>query len=150
MRRQCLLAFALATITASSVLGHEGATGIVKERMDLMAVLGTAMKAVSPRARQKRDVQSIKAAAKAIKEQAARITAVFPPGSGGHPSDAKSNVWTNWTDFEARARAFETESAKLADMDPSDVKAFNAQTLRVSDACDSCHELYRAKQRPHR
>lgn len=77
------------------------------------------------------------------------MPSLYPSGTGAHPSEAKAQVWQNWSDFEAKARALAAESGKLAELDTRDLKALNAQALRVSDACSNCHELYRVKHHRH-
>jgi cytochrome c556 len=135
----------LALSAAASVRAHEGATGVVKERMDAMESMAKAMKAVNQRLKHKRDLDAVKADARSIQEAAAKMLSLFPPGTNGHPSGAKAAVWRNWPDFEAKARVLATESGKLAEADTRDAKTLAAQARRISDACGSCHELYRVK-----
>src|SRR5215813_14829648 len=111
----CLAAGIAIGALAISAAAHEGATGVVKERMDAMEDMAKAMKAINQRVKANRDLPSIKADARAIQELAGKITSVFPPGSSQHPSAAKTLIWQKWSDFEARARALAAESGKLAD-----------------------------------
>jgi cytochrome c556 len=150
MRWWPLCGIGLALFTASSPVAHEGATGVVKERMEAMESMAKALKIISQRIRQKRDLGAIKPNATLIREGAERMLAMFPPGTGKHPSEAAAKVWQNWPDFEVKTRALVTESGKLAELDTRDLKALDAQALRVSDVCGDCHELYRAKQHQHR
>jgi cytochrome c556 len=145
-----LCAIALVLSVLSSVAAHEGATGVVRERMDAMESMTKAMKAIDQRIKQKGDLEAVKTHAKSIQEDAVKMPSLFPPGTGKHPSEATAKVWQNWPDFEAKARALATESGKLAEVDIRDLKALNAQALRVSDVCGDCHELYRAKRHGHR
>jgi cytochrome c556 len=139
---------ALATLM-HSVAAHEGATGIVKNRMDTMQNLAKAMKAITQRVKANRDLGSIKADARTIQQLAGKITSVFPPGSNEHPSEAKGAIWQKWSDFEAKAGALATESGKLAEADSRDVQSVTAQVRAVSQVCSGCHELYRAKAPKH-
>jgi cytochrome c556 len=147
-RHLCVIA-ALALFVASSVAAHEGATGVVKARMEAMESMAKAMKAIDQRLMRKRDLEMMKADAKSVQEGAEKMLSLFPAGTGGYPSEARAQVWQKWPDFEAKARALAAESGKLAETDPRDLKALNAQSLRVSDACGNCHELYRAKRHQH-
>jgi cytochrome c556 len=149
MRPHILFAAFLTFIAASAAVAHEGATGVVKERMEAMESMAKAVKAINQRLKQKRELETIKADAKTIHDGAAKMLSLFPGGSGGHPSEAKNEVWQKWPDFEAKARVLETESKKLAQMEPRDLRAIEAQFRRVSDACGNCHELYRTKQHRH-
>ena len=149
MRPHILFAAVLALTVASSAVAHEGATGVVKERMEAMESMAKAVKAINQRLKQKRELDSIKAHAKTIQDGAVKMLSLFPGGSGGHPSEAKNEVWQKWPDFEAKANALATASGKLAEQDARDVKALDAQARRVSEACGNCHELYRTKQHQH-
>jgi cytochrome c556 len=124
---------------------HEGAQGVVKERMDAMESMAKAMKAIAQTIKSKRDLELIKQEARSIQDGAAKMPSLFPSGTGGHPSAAKPTIWSKWTDFEAKAQALATESAKLADDDTRDAKALTRQMARVSQTCSSCHDSYRAK-----
>ncbi|MEA2985011.1 MAG: hypothetical protein QOD94_1265 [Alphaproteobacteria bacterium] len=149
MRWRPFCAVALVLFAASSVTAHEGASGVVKERMVSMESMATALKIITQRIKRKHDLESVKSNARSIAEGAASMSTLFPPGTGQRPSEAKAQLWQNWADFEAKAQALATESGKLAALDTRDLKALNAQAMRVSDACGNCHELYRAKQHQH-
>nr|WP_238484442.1 cytochrome c [Oricola indica] len=41
------------------------------------------------------------------------LTGLFPEGSGGEPSEAKAEVWSNWDEFSALAAQLETLSEGL-------------------------------------
>jgi cytochrome c556 len=107
----------------SSVLAHEGATGVVRERMEEMESMAKALKAISESLKRKRDLASVKDSARSIQKDAEKMLSLFPQGTGQHPSEATAKVWENWPDFERRARALATESAKLAEMDVRDLRA---------------------------
>jgi cytochrome c556 len=125
--------------------GHEHATGVVKERMELMESMAKAQKAITQRLRANRELELIKADARSIRELSEKIPSLFPPGSREHPTAAKEAVWQKWSDFDARVRALQTESEKLAATDARDIKALAAQARALSQSCGACHELYRAK-----
>jgi cytochrome c556 len=135
-----------ATLTIAAH-AHEGATGIVKERMDAMTESGKAMKAATESIRANRNLASIKDEALAISATAERITALFPPGSDQKPTDSKPEIWTHWDDFTARAAELKDESAKLAiAVDSRDPGSIGAQFRVVGKVCTGCHDLYRAKR----
>lgn len=141
---------ALAVLVAPPALlahkGHEHATGVVKERMEAMESMAKAQKAIAQRLKASRELDLIATDARSIRQLAAKIPSLFPPGSREHPTAAKEAVWQNWADFEKRARATETESEKLANMESRDAKNVAAQARALSQTCGACHELYRVKQ----
>jgi cytochrome c556 len=137
----------VAVTARANALAHEGATGIVKERMDAMTESGKAMKAATESIRANRDLASIKDRALAISATAARIAALFPPGSDQKPTDAKPEIWSHWDDFTARAGELKDESAKLAvAVDTGDPGLIGAQFRVVGKVCAGCHDLYRVKR----
>ena len=137
----------VAACLAGPAAAHEHATGVVKERMDLMENMAKRMKAIRERIDRKRDRAAIKADAAAIAEGAPHMLHLFPPGSTQKPTDAKAAIWQNWPDFERIAQTLEAESKKLAAMNPSDVAAIAAQRRAVLQTCGDCHEKYRVKRR---
>jgi cytochrome c556 len=139
-----VVAFALAT--ASVVFAHEGhehATGVVRERMELMTDLGHRLVAISKRLRANKELDRIPDDARAIGQLAVKITPIFPPGSTQAPTAAKPAVWENWADFTAKAQALASEADKLTATSAADGKALRAQFLAVAYACDECHDKYR-------
>ena len=136
-------------IALRSVVAHEGATGLVRERMDTMEHMARAMKTITQTIKANRNLTSIKSDAQSIHDLAEKITSQFPPGSNQHPSEAKPVIWQKWPDFEAKARALAAESEKLANADAQNAKSIAAQARAVSQACSDCHESYRAKMPKH-
>lgn len=126
--------------------GHGHATGVVRERMELMEAIGQRMKAINTRVRNKQQLTAIKDDARAIAASAAHIVHLFPPGSTQGPTDARATIWQNFADFERSAKGLEEESAKLAQMKADDFATLAAQVRAVSQTCSKCHEAYRAKR----
>jgi len=139
----CALAIAAACLPSAA---HDHATGVVKERMEMMEVMAKRMKAIRERIEGKRDLAAIKADAEVIASHAPHVVHLFPPGSTQRPTDAKRTIWQNWPDFERKAAALETESKKLMNVDPNNFDALRAQVLAVSRICGDCHEAYRIKR----
>ena len=131
---------------ALPALSHDHATGVVRERMELMEGMAKRMKTMRGRIERKRELASVLTDAKAVAASAAHVTHLFPPGSTQRPTDARPEIWTNWPDFERIAKALETESAKLAAMKGDDAGALDTQFRAVSQTCGNCHELYRVKK----
>ena len=98
-----LVAFCtLALLVSQPSMAHNGATGIVKERMDLMDRLKVAMKSLATiyRGGQTYDAEQVREAATVIEQHsAATMARLFPEGSLQQPSTAKANIWQQWDDF---------------------------------------------------
>src|SRR5215471_20255650 len=93
--------------------GHEHATGVVRERMELMTDMGKKLLAMSKRLRANKELDRIPPDARAIKELADKITTEFPPGSTQFPTAAQPVVWQQWDDFTEKAKKLQTELEKL-------------------------------------
>jgi len=143
----CLLGVTLLLASLLPLRAHDHATGVVKERMDMMQQVAKHWKSIRERIDAKRDLGSIKADAEAIAAHAPHIAHLFPKGSMQKPTEARAAIWQNWPDFERKAATLETESKKLANADPNDFNAISAEVRAVTQACVACHEKYRSKCR---
>ena len=140
------ISIAIALLAAAAISAHEHATGVVKERMDAMENMAKAMKAITQRLRDNREVELVKADARSIHALAQTMTSMFPPRSNQHPSEARESIWQNWSEFEAKAQTLVVASGKLANADARDAKSLAVQARAVSMACGQCHERFRVKQ----
>jgi cytochrome c556 len=140
----------LAAVVAASATvalaheGHEHATGVVRERMELMTSMGEHLLAISKRLRANKDFGGVTDDARAIEQLAKKIPLQFPVGSTQFPTAAKPQIWQERADFDARAKKLETEAEKLMQANPSDGPALRSQFRAIAYTCDGCHEMYRA------
>jgi cytochrome c556 len=82
--------------------------------------------------------------AKALAANAMLITNAFKAQTGDVKTDAKPEIWKDWTKFEEKVKGLETESAKLADVAASGNTAeIGAQMKKVGEACGACHKEFR-------
>ena len=130
--------------------GHEHATGVVRERMELMTDMGKRLLAISKRLRANKELDRIAPDAHAIKEASGKITAEFPSGSTQFPTAARPVVWQQWDDFAEKAKKLQTEAEKLSATSPSDGDALRKQFRAVAYACNGCHETYRVPKESER
>jgi len=109
MQRKLLIAATAAAavyIGALGALAHGGATGVVKERMELMKVVGDAMKSLTEmmRGKQDYDADRVRAAAREIADHGDEaLTKLFPRDSLHGPTEALPEIWTDWDRFSALA-----------------------------------------------
>jgi cytochrome c556 len=145
------IALLIGTIaTAPSVTAHNGATGIVKERMELMKGIGDQMKVMGAMAKGKRPYEQsafVEGAQTAL-DGAPKITSMFPEGSLSEKSEALPSIWEKWAEFEQSAKDLETESAKLLEVASGDAdqKAVLAQFVKMGKTCRGCHQDFREKK----
>ncbi len=100
----------LSAVVLTSIAGfsfaafaHGGATGVVKERMDLMSNIGKAQKSLAAMfsGKEKYNVQAVRDAATIIENHAGdKINNLFPKGTVEHPSEALPSIWQNWSEFK--------------------------------------------------
>lgn len=126
---------------------HEGARGVVKERMDAMTDLGRASKTMTEmfKGQQKFDPEAIARLAKSIAAHADKLPAMFPEGSDGHPSKTLAKAWSDRAGFVQAFAALKVEATKLAEMAPTaPQRETMVQFFKMSRTCSSCHTTYRA------
>ena len=98
----CVLAIATACLPSAA---HDHATGVVKERMEMMEAMAKRLKAIRERIDAKRYLAAIKADAEAIAAHAPHLVHLFPPGSTQKPTDARAAIWQNWSDLVTRSKS---------------------------------------------
>lgn len=135
------------TALSSLAIAHDGATGVVKERMDAMKEMKRSMKAMAPvfkgvlpykPAEVIRNVEIINSLS------GEHLTTLYPEGSDQRPSEARKTIWTEWENFSKLASEMERLSSELitaAEQNPDNapVKAFKA----MAKNCKACHDKYR-------
>lgn len=134
-------------IAAGAAIAHEGATGVVKERMDGMKVMAGAAKALGAvRAGvipftpdlARRAASDLRTSAIAAKDQ-------FPEGSLVHPSEAAPAIWTAKEDFDEILRQLIAAADKL-EAAAEDERAAMIAADAIGQTCKDCHKTYREKK----
>lgn len=142
--------FAAAAIILTVMIGpspasraHDGATGIVKERMDAMKDISAAMKVIFETIKGERETPpaDLRQAALTINALAGdTLNHLFPEGSLHHPSEAKADIWQDWSRFEKLSADLELYSASYADdLDKDSV-------MKMAGTCRDCHQAFRVKK----
>ena len=140
----------LAALLPSWVSAHQGATGVVKERMDAMKEMSDQMKIMGDMLKGKRpfEIQAFVDGSTIISKHSPEIPGLFPKGSGGHESEALPKLWHEWDRFEMKAKRAATEASKLADLslNGEDQMVLRKQFMALGKSCKSCHKDYREKK----
>lgn len=120
MKKSLAAAAVLATtapmVMASSALAHDGATGIVEERMHAMKEMGKAVRTLKNMMEDESsyDAKAVRAQAEIIKLHAGKkMTRQFPEGSLQNPTHAKPEIWSDWDRFSELSSQLETLAGGL-------------------------------------
>jgi cytochrome c556 len=135
-------------ISMPIALAHEKATGIVKERMDLMDRQKDDMKMIGEMAKGKVPFDAGKAAeaARDIGTTSQKIHGLFPEGSVGDPSEAKPEIWIKWDEFTSDADKLNAAATALAEALYAGAPDWQGKFKTVIDACKTCHKTFRAEK----
>lgn len=127
------------------VAAHQGASGIVKERMDAMKAIADATKALSQMIRGQAafDATRAVAAAATIESHADDFDRLFPEGSTDHPSEALPAIWQDWEAFSELADELVQGAADLAASAGDGPDGIRPSFAVVAGTCKSCHERFR-------
>jgi cytochrome c556 len=118
----------------------------VEYRQNLMSGQGASMAAIGDILKYKLPYSTnhIAIYAKNISEYTTLIPDAFKKPITAGATDAKPEIWQNWDDFTAKAKAVEEASAKLSAVAATgDMKAIMPAVKALGDSCKACHNSYR-------
>ena len=122
---------------------HEGAAGIIKERMDKFQQARLHMKQIRG-ALLADDFVAIAAITQEMRPWAQDMADYFPEGSDDAPSEALPAIWTDSTGFLAKISQYQAGIQQLnAAALSQDKDATRAAFGVVGASCQSCHRTYR-------
>ena len=132
----------LSSLTTIS-FSHDGATGIVKERMEKFKASKSIMRQIN-KSFDNKDFSTIKKGASKLKKWGLEMENYFPEGSDIKPSEANEKIWLEPESFKIAINKFTEASIKL-------LKVANDQNLentiaafrKVAGTCKGCHKQFR-------
>ncbi|MEH6627239.1 MAG: cytochrome c [Motiliproteus sp.] len=131
-------------------LSHEGATGIVKKRMDSMESMKEETKLLTDMAKGKRplDPLQIQRSAAKIHELSQHIAMQFPEDSLHRPTNALPAIWQHWQRFEDYSVELSNEADVLKQLaKQKNVKESRGQIIKLGKVCVACHKDFREKRK---
>ncbi len=151
MIRKSILSLAVAGALLSSFTSaqaHDGATGIIKERMKVMKFIAQNTKMIAPYAMGSSEMnfKAVEGAAMQISMAAQNVMAKFPKGSTSEESEAKPNIWENWDEFLDMLTTLSADAAKLSVIAKNNEDGVMEQFGKMTGNCKSCHTKYRQKK----
>lgn len=136
-----------AVVIVGGALAHEGATGIIAERMTAMKNMGRELKALEDilaRNAAPLDISSIVQHAEALHENCHRTIGLFPPGSVDHHSKALPAIWEKPEAFNEQMHRLHSATEALVGITAlGDEAALAASVKQIKEICGGCHETFR-------
>jgi len=142
----CLVAAALCT--AGGAIAQQKPEDAIKYRQSALFLLGQHFGPMAAMAQGKMPYDKDAAARHAaLAETLSKLPwDRFGPGTDQGNTKAKPEVWTNQSDFKAKADKMQAEVAKLAQVARSgDFDTLKAQVGETGKSCKACHDEYRNK-----
>ena len=125
---------------------HEGATGIIKERMDKFQESKNLMRTINKSLRNN-NFNVIRQSAEKLNKWANVMDKYFPQGSEAsisNKSEASSNIWSEPEDFKKAIKKFKVTSAKLIKISKNKNIDETVSSFReVAASCKGCHNQFR-------
>jgi cytochrome c556 len=127
-------------------MAHEGAHGIIAERMMAMNNMAREMKVIGNMlvGNVPFDAKSARQHANLLHENCHRVENLFPPGSIDDTSHARPDVWQKPELFHQEMQQLHKATEGLVDIAVAgDKDRVMLSFKKVRDACNSCHEIFR-------
>ncbi|WP_011578860.1 MULTISPECIES: c-type cytochrome [Chelativorans] len=154
MKRTAPRAAVLLVLLAGLVVGggsvaHEGATGVVAERMHGMKSMAEDMKALAEMLDGKRpfSADDAKARVASLHHTCHQAQDLFSNGKNDHASRALPAIWEHPDAFAAAMAGFDRAvEALMTATQTASLESLRAPFLDVGRQCSSCHEDFRRPQ----
>lgn len=133
-------------LAASFAVAHDGASGVVKQRMDTMGKIAAHLKSVNAmlRGTAELDTEAVQSAMDEISMFARHMPDMFPQGTDAAPSEAGPKIWTDKADFDAKFANLATAARVMSDAAASGDKASMGHAFgSLAKTCKGCHADYR-------
>ena len=129
---------------------HAGASGVVKERMQIMKSFGRSMKIMNAALRNQSAENNsiIMNEVKIMGKKNAKLPNLFPVGTSGGVSEASPRIWQQPSEFAKMISAFTQALRELAAASRLNSQSALINSFRkVGGACKGCHQDFREKKR---
>ena len=130
-------------LSIANTSAHEGAKGIIKERMDKFKESKQLMKKINV-GLQNDNFKVIEASAQMLLLWSKEMHNFFPEGSDISPSEASSDIWLNPEGFNKAIKSFELASLILINQSNTNDKDKTINAFRnLAGTCKGCHQKFR-------
>ncbi len=138
-------AFTVLLVTVASIaIAHEGVkNATVMARMEGMSEINAATKVLGQMVKGQVafDQAAVREAAAKIAEEAGRIQTLFEAEESDPKSEALPSIWSNFTDFTAKAEATKTAAETAGSVTSLD--ELRPVLVLIGQTCSDCHRDYR-------
>ena len=122
---------------------HEGAKGIIKERMDKFKMSKNLMKKIN-KGLQNDNFIIIEKSAQTLLNWSKEMSNYFPEGSDNPPSEASSDIWLDPEGFKIAIKNFELASLELITQSKNENFDMTVSSFRdLAKTCKGCHQKFR-------
>ena len=127
----------------TQLYAHEGAKGIIKERMDKFKMSKNLMKKIN-KGLQNDNFIIIGKSAQTLLDWSKEMSNYFPEGSDTPPSEASSDIWLDPEGFKIAIKNFELASLELITQSQSENFDMTVNSFRnLAQTCKGCHQKFR-------
>ena len=127
----------------TQLYAHEGAKGIIKERMDKFKMSKSLMKKIN-KGLQNDNFIIIEKSAQTLLDWSKEMSNYFPEGSDTPPSEASSDIWLDPDGFKIAIKNFELASLELITQSQSENFDMTVNSFRnLAKTCKGCHQKFR-------
>ena len=127
----------------TQLYAHEGAKGIIKERMDKFKMSKSLMKKIN-KGLQNDNFIIIEKSAQTLLDWSKEMSNYFPEGSDTPPSEASSDIWLDPEGFKIAIKNFELASLELITQSKSENFDMTVNSFRdLAQTCKGCHQKFR-------
>ncbi len=148
--KRILVSLVIVSFAFIGANAHEGATGVVKTRMDMMGAVAQSMKTIGEMINGKSDFDKLSAknATLEIIKHSKHFPKLFPADSIEKPSEALPVIWQDWDEFNAILEAMKTSANELeAEIDgATSTEDIKINFAKLGKTCGQCHEKFRLKK----
>lgn len=150
MKKIFVFLFVAPLLIVSFAYAHEGASGVVKQRMDMMEDVAKSMKVIGDMVQEKTtfDGEGAKSAALTIRKHGTHFPKLFEEKTLEKPSEALPAIWDDWAEFTEIFDDMNVHSEKIAELAPiaENAEELEAEFRLLGKACAACHTKFRVKQ----
>lgn len=136
-------------IQVPTTMAHQGATGVVKERMMLMKGIKKDMKQIKQLALgvNPGNNEALGNLLRSLRSRSKEILPLFPEGSLQHPTEALAEIWQDWPEFRKLTAELDSGLDQLEQsLRDGPAESIKPQLKKIAQTCSGCHDRFREEK----